>query len=128
MTDDEKRELIAAALMNSDSLNHERLCGCNAWPCVTYGTTRPWSHDAEFVAMEVLRLADALEGTLDESEWEYCIVNGLGVGIYMAYSLEEALQGIARDQSSLGSKPKRSLMRRRKAGPWEPLPVGGETE
>ena len=43
---------VAQAITESDNRNHENLCHCRSWPesCVTYGTQRPWSHDAEEVA------------------------------------------------------------------------------
>lgn len=59
----------------------------------------------------------------DEVEWEYVVQNGMGNSIYMAYSLREAVESIAADQAGPGLKPKRSLMRRRKAGPWEAVDI-----
>lgn len=72
LADDEKRELIDKAIAASDRVNHEELCSCDKPPeaCAMY-SHRPWSHDPEFVAAEVLRLAaDALEEALTEPEWE----------------------------------------------------------
>ena len=50
--DTDMETVIAGAMRKSDDENHEQLCACSLWPesCATYGDTRPWSHDAEFVA------------------------------------------------------------------------------
>ena len=56
MTNDEIRELISQARKSSDSLRNA-----------------PWGIDRESFADGVDRLADALEGTLTEPEWEYRI-------------------------------------------------------
>lgn len=58
--------VIAGAMRKSDDENHEQLCACRLWPesCATYGDTRPWSHDAEFVA----RAAFAALGGGDHAE------------------------------------------------------------
>jgi aspartate/methionine/tyrosine aminotransferase len=74
--------------------------------------------DAILAAFEVRprgAVTDAVE------PYEYCVVNGLGHGIYMAKTLEEAREDIAKEQR-VGPgelRPKRSVVRRRRAGKWE---------
>lgn len=52
-------EAVRVALSASDDRNHDDLCACAQWPtgCVTYGSLRPWSHDAELVARDALEAA-----------------------------------------------------------------------
>lgn len=82
--------------------------------------TPMWRERFEQAAQKVL---DRPRGTVtvDEPEFEYCVLNGLGYGIYMAMTLNEARMGISKDQR-VGPgqlRPERSIMRRRRAGAWE---------
>lgn len=54
--------------------------------------------------------------------YEYVVRNGLGHVRYWARSLEEARESIAQEQAEPGTPPKRVILRRRKAGPWETVP------
>lgn len=126
LTDDEKRELIAEAIAKSDDVNHEGLCGCGHWPdwCSTYDTQRPWRHDAEFVAAEALSLADALEGTLTEPEWEWALKNNEDTDPWsLYYGSRESLEG---NLAALADRDDETLVRRRKAGPWEVAKAAAE--
>lgn len=57
--------------------------------------------------------------------WDYLVCGYQGHGLYLARSLREALDGIARDYARSEIKPKRTIMRRRKAGPWQTVALDG---
>lgn len=57
----------------------------------------------------------------EADEWEYVVCGYRGIGLYFARSLDEARRGIAREQARCETKPRRTIKRRRKAGPWEPV-------
>ncbi|MEV7827533.1 hypothetical protein [Microbacterium enclense] len=107
---DDVREAVAKAMRGSTSLGEA-----------------PWEKVRDIYLGNADRLLTAFEvrprGTVTDTAepYEYCVVNGLGRGIYMAKTLEEAREGIARDQR-VGPgelRPKRSIVRRRRAGKWE---------
>ena len=56
-----------------------------------------------------------------ESEWEYRVVTPGGTIWLQTQVLGQAF-------ASAEANPGDAVERRRKAGPWEPLPVGGETD
>lgn len=88
LTDDEKRELIAR-LRDEDEIYEASM----------------W--DAIALAREA---ADALEGTITESEWEYGYTRGSADPLTVCKDRETA-QACARAM-------KERVVRRRKAGPW----------
>lgn len=99
MTDDEKRELIAEART------------------VLAGIGIDLMRD-----LLIDRLADALEGALDESEWEYGVkvtktVPGDEVWLGGVYGVGTEAEARVAEQMNNGNET--CLVRRRKAGPWE---------
>lgn len=90
LTDDEKRELIAEARETQEE--------------VTRSFTLKYGEDTGNHLLS--RLADALEGTLTEDEWEYSIV-GHGYVTTDRYELDA---------------PTTALRRRRRTGKWEVVP------
>ena len=105
MTNDEIRELISQARKSSDSLRNA-----------------PWGIDRESFADGVDRLADALEGTLTEPEWEYGTAHR-STPEYGAseYSRERAEERV-REWNETTQSGRGLLVRRRKAGPWAAVP------
>ena len=101
MTDDEKRELIAEAREWVQEENwesdHERA-----------GFNRPGTG-------LIARLADALEGTLTEPEWEWAL-RAVGDGEPFS-DVYESRENLADCENGIAWQPE-ELVRRRKAGPW----------
>ena len=98
MTNDEIRELISQARKSSDSLRNA-----------------PWGIDRESFADGVDRLADALEGTLTEPEWEWAL-RAVGDGEPFS-DVYESRENLADCENGIAWQPE-ELVRRRKAGPW----------
>lgn len=67
------------------------------------------------------------EAEQGEVEWEYVVCGYQDQRLYLAPTLEVALEGIAQDRARSETKPKRTIKRRRKAGEWVPVNENGET-
>ena len=94
MTDDEKRELIAE--VRDEFLPHSN----DVWAC-------------DLAA----RLADALEGTLTEPEWEYRYAEKYGEELYTYGDFETVAE--ARAQAIEDTD---IVVKRRTSGPWIEVP------
>ena len=115
MTDDEKRELIAEAR--------------KAQRAVYLATDE---HVAEDLSRIIRGLADALEGTLTEPEWEYgyellepdtrYVFERDGDFISPAFAYRAAKKRIGEEDSADVPRLQYLIVRRRKAGPWIEVP------
>ena len=98
LTDDEKRERVAEAR--------------KAQRAVYLATDE---HVAEDLSRIIRGLADALEGTLTEPEWEWAL---RAVGGDEPFSdVYESRENLADCENGIAWQPE-ELVRRRKAGPW----------
>lgn len=114
LTDDEKRKLIAEARDNV-----ERAASASS----TNQAERIRAGESGDDRLRLLvRLADALEGTLPEAEWEYGTAHR-ATPEYGAseYSRERAEERV-REWNETTQSERGLLVRRRKAGPWEVVP------
>ena len=81
------------------------------------------------ISYEVYRELHDLASTIPDDaapEWEWALMNDDDDEPWSHYY--ESRELLLSNLEALAGRDDETLVRRRKAGPWEPLPVGGETD